>query len=106
MTNPAPASPKDPPPPVAPGPSVSPSKAALAREWIDVIAYGGRTLLGGIVPLGLGTLGGVEFLDPALLPSIHMSPEFAVSLFSGACAYYGLPVLQNRPTSPPAQKEG
>jgi hypothetical protein len=81
--------------PTGPDPSITPSKAARMREWIDVIAYGGRTLMAGVIPLGLGTLGGLEYLDPSLLPSVHMSSDFALTLFSGACTFYGLPIFQN-----------
>jgi hypothetical protein len=75
----------------APRPASS-SRAHGAREWIDVIAYGAGRFASGVVPVGLGALGGLEYMSPDTLSAIHMSPDMAQTLFWAALTYLGVPV--------------
>ena len=72
------------------------SGAQTAREWFDTMAYMVGRTVSGVVPVGLGALGGVELLSPEMLTSIHMSPDMATTLFTAGCAYVGLPIFKAR----------
>lgn len=68
--------------------------AVVAREWIDTFAYGGRKLIGGLIPLALGTVGGLELFSPDTLSQVVIPSDWASALFSGAIGYFGFPVVR------------
>jgi hypothetical protein len=59
-------------------------KARTAKEWIDVVAYGGSKIAKGLVPLAVGSIAGVEAFAPALLPAIQMSHDTAMLILAAS----------------------
>jgi hypothetical protein len=58
------------------------------KDWIDVLAYGGTTVMRGLVPLSAFLLGGVESAAPDLIRQVNLSQETSHFLFYGSIGYF------------------